>query len=91
MMRSYIFHPGYWGMDFGFFPILFMVAFWILVILAIVALIKSVSVHNDIEESDDHEVKMPKKDNKYLEIVKERYARGEINKKDFDQLKKDFE
>ena len=68
-----------WGgtMAFGW---LFMILFWILVILAIVALAKWI-----FDEAHKPKGKPP------LEILKERYARGEIDKKEFEEKKKDLQ
>ena len=69
-----------WGMvGVGF---IFMVAFWALVIWGIIALIRwfaAVAGNNP-----------PVQGSSSLEILKQRYARGEINKEEFEQKKKDL-
>ena len=65
---------------FGFF---FMILFWGLVIWAIIALVQSVSRNNT------QSVSGPQGDTA-LEMLRKRYAKGEITKAEFDQMKKDL-
>lgn len=80
----------YWGYDSGYnlgFSILgfiFQVLFWGLIIMLIIRFFKS------SHRCQHEENKQIEGENKSLEIVKERYAKGEINKKEFEQLKKDL-
>ena len=74
-------------MNFGFglfnsFGWIFMILWWVLIIAGIVALIRwlirqSRSSHNNHAKSA-------------LEVLKERYAKGEINKQEFEEKKKDL-
>lgn len=65
---------------FGFFV---MIIFWGLVIWGIVALIQSVAKNNTQSAGGSQ-------GDTALEIVRKRYARGEITKAEFDQTKKDL-
>ena len=61
---------------------IFMVAFWALVIWGIVSLIRwfaAMAGNNPLAQGSSA-----------LEILKQRYARGEINKEEFEQKKKDL-
>lgn len=69
---------GY-GMGFGG---IFMWLFWLLVIVGVVWLVKSI-FSGDSEASG--------KEKSALEILKERYARGEIDQQEFEQKRRALE
>jgi len=73
-------YDGYVGCatGFGWFG---MVLFWIFIILLLIFLLRFYSGH----QNDS------KKDEKALEVLKKRYAKGEIGKKEFESKKKDLE
>lgn len=65
---------------------IFMLIVWILLILFIVWLVRTI-----FYRTHDHYDHHPKeKENSALNILKERYARGEINKEEFEMKKKDL-
>ena len=68
-----------WGMGFGF---IFMLLFWGLAILGIVALIRWLITQSSSNRSS--------RDKSPLEVVQERYARGEIDREEYEQKKRDL-
>ncbi len=72
--------PGMMGLGGFGFGWIFMIIFWILIILGVVALVRYLG----------NSEKSVKDDKTPLEILKERYARGEIDKKEFEAKKKDL-
>lgn len=73
---------GNWGM--GWFGMIFMLIFWVLVIVGLVFLIKW------LIQTTSSEKAAPSTGSRALEILKERYARGEIDKAEFESKKKDI-
>ena len=71
---------GYMGM--GVWGSVFMIVFWLFVIVGIIALIQG----NSWNGARHHLGK-----NSPLDILKERYAKGEINRKEFEEKKKGLE
>jgi putative membrane protein len=73
---------GMWG-AWGIGMLLIMLTFWVLVIVALVAAIRWL-VHQGGDSGRE-----PRRDSA-LEILRERYARGEIGKEEFDAKKRDL-
>ena len=74
---------GAWGM--GWFGWIFMIIFWGLIIVGLVFLIKWL-VHGTGGRSESWN----RRSSNAIEILKERYARGEIDKQEFEEKKKDL-
>ncbi len=73
---------GYYGDMFGWGlgPSFMMVIFWLAIILFFVWLVKEAGSNKDGQKPKDSA----------LDILKERYARGEIGKEEFELKKKDL-
>ena len=65
-----------WGMSFGW---VFMVLFWVLVILSIIALFKWLTGSSGTRNKTARE------------ILQERYARGEIDRKEYQEKTRDLD
>ena len=70
-------HPMWWGWGLGMMAIMFL--FWALVIVALIVGIRWLAGQGKVSRSDSA-----------LEILRQRYARGEINKDEFEAKKKDL-
>ena len=71
-----------WGYGMGWFGMIFMAIFWIAVIVGIILLIRWLWLSTNKGK--------PGTEDSPLEILKRRYARGEINKEEFEQKKRDL-
>ena len=72
---------GGWGM--GWFVIIFMLIFWVLVIVGLVSLIKWLIQTTSREKSEAG-------GGRVRDILKERYTRGEIGKRKYKEMRKDL-
>ena len=73
-------HPmwGMWGV-WGLGMMLVMLTFWVLVIVGLIVLVRWLVTQGRESRTDTA-----------LEILRQRYARGEINKEEFDAKKRDL-
>jgi len=76
--------PRMWGWEYhgGLFSIVLMSLFWIAVVVAILFLIRWLMA------STRHKNREVRRTDSALEILKIRYAKGEINKDEFEEKKK---
>jgi putative membrane protein len=72
-----------WGM--GWVGGIFMIIFWVLIIVGLVFLIKWLIHRTRADSGVFH-----KGPSNAMDILKERYARGEIDKQEFEEKKKDL-
>ena len=74
------YHPmwGMWGM-WGFIMPVIMIIFWVLIIVGIVLGIRWLVTNGKRQQADSA-----------LEILRQRYARGEIQKEEFEAKKRDL-
>ena len=70
-------------MGFGW---IFGIIFWVLIFLLIVGLVRWYLKDNGSDEEDDDE----ESSNRALDILKERYAKGEISSREFEKMKKEI-
>lgn len=75
---------GYYGWDASWIGAILMIVFWVLIIIVIISLIRYLRGDHHYRRHYRESEKTP------LEILKERYAKGEITKDDFERMKKDL-
>lgn len=72
-----------WGM--GWFGMVFNIVFWILILVGLVFLIRWL-----VQSGRDRSNRGYGGGSRALDILKERYARGEIDKQQYESMKKDL-
>jgi len=77
-------HPGMWGWGMGWWGGPVMILFWILVIVGVVLLIRWAVRSGGRGGEDRERTRDP------LTILKERYAKGEITREEFERIKADL-
>ncbi len=73
-----------WSYHMGFFSMIMMAVFWIAVIIAVIFLIRWLTA------TISHKSHGVRSEDSAIEILKIRYAKGEINREEFEQKKKDL-
>ncbi len=73
-----------WGYGMGWLGMILMALFWVAIIVGIILLIRWIFVSTGTKGHGTTSEDSP------LEILKRRYARGDINKEEFEQKKKDL-
>lgn len=73
-------YGGGWGMGYGG-P--FMILFWVLIVIGVVLLVKWLAGQSSAGTGP--------RERAPLDILRERYARGEIDREEFEQKRRDLE
>lgn len=81
MMPGWMMGGGWWGPGYGLFHWLLMLLFWILIIAGAVLIVRWLM---DQARTGSAPQETP------LEILKKRYAKGEIDKDQFEAMKRDL-
>lgn len=84
MMPGGMFGGPWGGGGFGIFGMVFMLVFWVLIIVGIVLVVKWL-----VEQGRSGGAVGPAGESA-LDILKKRYARGEIGKEEFEAKKRDL-
>ena len=74
---------GGWGM--GWFGMIFMLLFWVLIVAGIVFLIRWL-----VQSMDSRKQSNVGTGSQAMDILKERYAKGEISRDEFESIKKEI-
>ena len=72
------------GFGWGWFMPIFVILFWVLIIWAVVAQVHGTSQSRGSDSGSG-------RPGSALEVLKTRYARGEISKREYEEKKKDLE
>lgn len=76
------------GINIGLFGIIFTIVFWALIVWLIITIIAWLGRSSPNYYKNHHDIRDRR--NNVIDILEERYAKGEINKEEFDQKKKDL-
>ncbi len=94
-MRYFDYSPMYYHMSFwpgGFISLLINILIWGVIIYLFVHLVRKMTArgHAGCCGMHGHDHSLENDNSSYVGIVKMRYAKGEIDKKHFDELMKEF-
>lgn len=87
----YPYYDSFMGWGFGWGGMILMILFWALIIWLIVALIRRATWRGRYHNNDRDREYDDRRENEPLRILKERYAKGEINRTEYELKKKDLE
>ncbi|OGW51186.1 MAG: hypothetical protein A2078_13445 [Nitrospirae bacterium GWC2_57_9] len=73
-----------WGSGMGWLGWIFMIVFWIAVIAGVVLLVRWIASSMDKERG-------PQSQESALDMLKKRYAKGEISKEEYERKKRRFD
>lgn len=92
MMHYWSYGRDYYNVNPGYniLGFLFQVLFWWIIVMLVIKLFKWAHHSQHEHECCHNEEGTEVEQNSNLDIVKTRYAKGEIDKKEFEQLKKDL-
>lgn len=77
-----------WDMGFGW---VFMFFFWVLVVMGIIYLIQLIAKGSKSGSQENREIFLgASREDSAIDILKKRYARGEITKDEFEKLRDDL-
>lgn len=79
-----MYYNSFFPFDMFGFGFLFMILFWVFVIYGVFYIFKKIVSQDDFKGKED------KNDGQAMEILKERYAKGEITQEQFKEIKKNL-
>lgn len=82
MMQGWMMGDWGWGPGFGFFHMFVMLLFWVLIIVGVVLVVRWFVDQGGQKGTQSEETA--------LEVLKKRYARGEIDKEKYEAMKRDL-
>ena len=78
------------GFGFGGFGFFFMLLFWLLIIGLVVWVIAQVFSRTNTQTTGGGSTQISTQQNTALEVLKQRYARGEITKSEYEEMRREL-